>query len=142
MHASINNKQAALSEQFATLRDKQARFEYIVALGKQHTAKHSLADIQTDANLVPGCLAKLWLTRSYQDGLCNFTTDGDSAIMTGVCALLCELYSGETPAAILSVDEDFIESLRIPQVLSSNRRNSLARIHEYIRSFAESQPDA
>lgn len=137
MNASLKEKQVALREQFATLRDKQARFEHIVMLGKAHVAQHKVTDIRDEANLVPGCLAKLWLARAHESGVCHFATDGDSAIMTGVSALLCDLYSAEPPEAIASVEANFVEELRIPQVLSSNRRNSLARIHEYIREFAE-----
>lgn len=88
---------------------------------------------------MPGCLANLWLVAETREGRCHFQCDSDSQIVRAVAGLLCDFYSGHTPAEILALEPDFLEQVGINQHLTANRRNVLSRVWERIRGFAEEQ---
>jgi cysteine desulfuration protein SufE len=90
-----------------------------------------------DANLVSGCLAKLWLVAEFHAGRCVFACDSDSLVVKAIAGLLCEFYSGHAPAEILAHDPQFLAPLGITQHLTPNRRNALSKVWDRIRQFAE-----
>ncbi|NBU08688.1 MAG: SufE family protein [Proteobacteria bacterium] len=101
------------------------------------------AEWRTETHRVPGCVANLWLIAELRDGRCEFRCDSDSQIVRAVAGLLCEFYSGATPAEVLAMDPVFLDQVGINQHLTANRRNVLSRVWERIRTFAEacaSQP--
>ncbi len=132
---TIIEKKDALLAKLSAIRNPQERFSYVVAQARQ-APPLDVAD-KSDANRVEGCLAKLWFVAEFRDGKCFFRTDSDSAIVKGIAAMLCDFYSSCTPDEVLSVDPTFLEKAGISQHLTPNRRNSLSRIWEKIRGFAE-----
>lgn len=90
-----------------------------------------------EQNLVPGCLAKLWLVSEFRAGQCFHACDSDSLVVKAIASLLCDFYSSQTPTEILAHDPAFLAPLGITQHLTPNRRNALAKVWEHIRQFAE-----
>lgn len=86
---------------------------------------------------MPGCLANLWLVAETRAGRCYFQCDSDSQIVRAVAGLLCDFYSGHTPAEILAMEPDFLEQVGINQHLTANRRNVLSRVWERILACAQ-----
>ena len=134
---TIADKQRELLTRLGNIRNAQERFAYVVACGRN--APPLEAVFKTDAYKVEGCLAKLWFVPETRDGRCYFKTDSDSAIVKGIATLLCDFYSGQTSAEILSVDPSFLEQGGINQHLTPNRRNSLGKIWDKIREYAAEQ---
>ncbi|HZL79200.1 MAG TPA: SufE family protein [Candidatus Limnocylindrales bacterium] len=97
-------------------------------------------EFHADENLIPGCLARLWFTAQFRDGLCCFDCDSDSLVVKAIAGLLCDFYSGHAPAEIMAHDPGFLAPLGITQHLTPNRRNALSKIWERIRQFAEANP--
>lgn len=97
------------------------------------------AALRVDAHRVEGCLARLWLVAEYRDGRCWFRSESDSLIVKAVAGLICEFYSGRTPAEILAHPPEFLSRLGITQHLTQNRRAGLARVWEIIRAYAGAQ---
>lgn len=135
MFSALETKDRALSQELTRITDPQQRLAHVVERGRNSQALP--LGSKTDANLVPGCLSKLWLVAEGRDGLCWFRSDSESAIVKGVASLLCEFYSGHTPGEILQAEPTFLSQAGITQHLSANRRNGLARIRGLIREFAE-----
>lgn len=96
------------------------------------------AQDRTDANLVPGCMANLWVVAAFRDGRCRFRCDSDSLVVKSIATLLCDFYSDAEPREILALDPSFLQSAGITQHLSANRRNALSRVWDIIRAFASS----
>ena len=132
---TLAEKQAQLTAELAAVKNGQDRFALLVERAKKipPLAPH----LRVEPNLIPGCLAKLWFIPSNQDGKFFFICDSDSLVVKAVARLLCNFYSGHTPAEILAHDPQFLAPLGITQHLTPNRRNALARIWERIRQFAE-----
>ena len=91
---------------------------------------------RTDENLVPGCISRVWLAGSVQNGRCRFHTDSDSAMVKGLARTLCEIYDDATPGEILATEPELFEALGISKLLTPTRLNGLANLRERIRACA------
>ena len=132
---NLAEKQVERSRQLAALKNGQDRLAFLVEKTKQRPPPAS--ELRVDENLIPGCLAKLWLNPEFRDGKCFFACDSDSLVVKAIAGLLCEFYSGHAPAEILAHDPKFLAPLGITQHLTPNRRNALANVWERIHQFAE-----
>ena len=132
---TLAEKQQQLTAELAALKNGQDRLALLVERAKKSP---SLApELRVEKNLIPGCLAKLWFVPQFCDGKCFFVCDSDSLVVKAVAGLLCDFYSGQTPAEILAHDPKFLAPLGITQHLTPNRRNALSKVWERIRQFAE-----
>ena len=132
---NLAEKQVELTAQLAVLKNGQDRLALLV--DQARTRPLPAPDLRGDANLIPGCLAKLWFVANFRDGRCFFDCDSDSLIVKAIAGLLCDFYSGHAPAEILAHDPNFLAPLGITQHLTPNRRNALSKIWKRIRHFAE-----
>jgi cysteine desulfuration protein SufE len=131
---NLAEKQIQLAAELTAFKHGQDRLACLVEQARRRPA---LAAAQrVEANLLPGCLAKLWFVPQFRDGLCSFACDSDSLIVKAVAGLLCEFYSGHAPPEILAHDPTFLAPLGITQHLTPNRRNALSKVWEHIRQFA------
>jgi len=132
---SIETKRAALVDELAPFEDHFERFAYMVDRAKASPPLDEKYKI--DAFLIEGCLSRLWVYPEFKGGKCYFHTDSDAAITKGTSTLLCELYSGEAPEAVISLEPDFLAEVGITQHLSPNRRNGLSNVRARIKAYAE-----
>ncbi len=132
---SLAEKQLQLVAELTALKNGQDRLAHLVEKAKRHPAL--APDQRVDSNLIPGCLARLWLVSQFRDGNCFFACDSDSLIVKAIAGLLCEFYSGQPPGEVLAHDPKFLAPLGITQHLTPNRRNALAKVWERIKEFAE-----
>ena len=129
-------KRDALLAQLGAFRHPQERLQWLVEQARQRPGLPT--ELKTDAQRVPGCLANLWLVAETREGRCQFQCDSDSHIVRAVAGLLCEFYSGATPAEILAQPPDFLEQVGINQPLTANRRNVLSRVWGRVKAEAAS----
>lgn len=115
--------------------DHFERFAYIIDRAKRHERVGDAFKIE--AFQVEGCLSRLWVVPEFRDGKCYFRADSDAAITKGTAALLCELYSGETPEDVIALEPDFLAEVGVTQHLSPNRRNGLTNVRKRIKAYAE-----
>jgi cysteine desulfuration protein SufE len=73
-----------------------------------------------------------------QDGHSLLAGASDAAIVSGLVALLLRVYSGRTPAEVLSTDPVFLKELGLLEALSTNRGNGIAAMARRIRDVAQS----
>ena len=132
---NLAEKQLQLTAELTALKTGQDRLAFLVEKAKQRPPLD--AGQRVDTNLIPGCLARLWLVAEFRTGQCFFACDSDSLVVKAVAGLLCEFYSGHAPAEILAHDPKFLAPLGITQHLTPNRRNALSKVWDHIRHFAE-----
>ena len=133
---SLEAKKEALVEEITLIPDAYERLGYVVERGKK--AKGLPEDLRIDSFKIEGCMSQLWVVPKFQDGLCYYDSESDSAIVKGIASLLCDFYSEAKPEEIVATDADFLGEVGITQHLSPNRRNGLSRIVESIQRFAKS----
>lgn len=132
---SILEKRDQIVEELSPFEDHFERFSYIIDRSKSHPPLDEVYKIETF--LIEGCLSQLWVFPEFKDGKCYFHTDSDAAITKGTAALLCELYSDETPEDVIGLEPDFLGKVGITQHLSPNRRNGLTNVRKKIKAYAE-----
>ncbi len=132
---SILEKRDQIVEELSPFEDHFERFSYIIDRSKSHPPLDEVYKIETF--LIEGCLSQLWVFPEFKDGKCYFHTDSDAAITKGTAALLCELYSNETPEDVIGLEPDFLGKVGITQHLSPNRRNGLTNVRKKIKAYAE-----
>ena len=115
-----------LLEDFDALDDWQARYEYVIDLGRQLSTMAE-AD-KTLQYKVAGCLSQVWLKAELVEGKLHFAADSDSSIVKGLIGILMILYQDLPPKDALGVDMSarFTE-LGMEEHLSPNRRNGFFR---------------
>ncbi len=135
MSPSPSAQLAALVEEYSYVDDPHERLALLVDRAKKNPPLP--ADLREDAHRVRGCISVVWLVGEFRDGVCRFRSDADSPLVRGLVALVCEVFAGCTPAAIVADDIDPVDALGLLQNLSPTRRNGLASARAAIRAFAQ-----
>jgi cysteine desulfuration protein SufE len=136
---TIEEADAQIIAEFAVHSDWLARYEYLIALGRQNApTDHSL---RTDVHALPGCQAQVWIRAELLDGKLSFQADSDSLITRGILALLLRAFNGHTPADVTGAKLRFPHEVGLTDHLSPARANGLATILSHIRQCAASYAD-
>ncbi|MBA4136995.1 MAG: Fe-S metabolism protein SufE [Opitutus sp.] len=130
-------KQQQMLADLLLIEDAQERLSSIVDRARSRLALSRSEHLE--ANRVPGCVSPVWLIGEYADGRCTFRSDAESPMVRGLVALLCDLYSGGTPAEVLATEPILIEELGLTRTISPTRLNGLRSVRACIREFAAAQ---
>lgn len=137
---SHRQKQTAALLRLRALRSPTERLAWLVAEARRRPTLDAAERV--DRWRVPGCLSQLWIVGDCVDALCRFRCDSDSQVVKAVAGFLCELFSGVSPEAIQAADLSFLETPELQRLLTSNRRNALTRVCEFIQAFAAERLEA
>lgn len=119
------------------LDDWEARYAYIIDLGKQVPAMPDA--LKTEARLVRGCQSQVWLETRYDaaTGRLWLGIESDAVIVRGLGALVLTAYNGKSPAAIIAFDiEGLFAKLDLVRHLSQTRGNGLRSMVKRIQDTA------
>jgi cysteine desulfuration protein SufE len=126
--------QEAIVAEFASLPDWGERYQYLIDLGRRLPPFPEAW--KTDENRLRGCQSQVWIVAEREDGRLVFHATSDSAIVSGLIALVLRVYSGRRPEEILATDPAFVERLGLKSHLSLTRANGLAAMLQRIRELA------
>ena len=134
-HSDIHSEIEDIVDEFDLLGDWEERYKYLIDMGK------ALPDMpesdRTDTNKVKGCVSQVWLVTEPGENTLTFRADSDAHIVRGLAALLLRVYSGRTPAEILSVDaREVLKRIGLSEHLSPQRSNGLTSMIGRIRGAA------
>ena len=125
---------ATIAENLSLFDDWMERYQYIIEMGRDLPPfPEAWAD---DAHRVPGCQSRVWMEAVHRDGALFFAGTSDAAIVSGLIALLLQVYSGRAPAEILATDPVFLKDLGLLEALSTNRGNGIASMARKVREIA------
>lgn len=131
---SLVEKQTQLVADYGIIPDPQERLAAVV---DQARKRPPLPDTErTEANRVKGCVSLAWVVGELRDGRCFFRSDADSPLVRGLLVLLCDFYSGATPADVAATEPALLEELGLARNLSPTRLNGLHSVRAKIREFA------
>jgi cysteine desulfuration protein SufE len=126
---------ADLAEEYEFL-DADDRYRLIIDLGR--TLDPMPDALKTDATLVRGCSASVWVypTR-LDDGRLHFLADSNAAITKGIIALVLLTVQDKAPEAVASADiEAALAPFDLKNQLSSNRTQGIPNMIALIRETA------
>ncbi|MGF6493380.1 cysteine desulfuration protein SufE [Luteibacter sp. 621] len=126
--------QAAIAEEFGFFGDWTERYQYLIDLGKQLPPfpDHE----KNEENRVHGCQSMVWLTRSGDAAKMHFEATSDSAIVSGLIALLLRVYSDRSAQEIVDTQPSYIQDIGLAKHLSPTRSNGLAAMLVRIKAYA------
>jgi len=94
--------------------------------------------LKTDATLVRGCSASVWVYPTARDGNLHFLADSNAAITKGIIALVLAAVQDKAPEEILATDFDAVLApFDLKAQLSSNRTQGIPNMISLIRETAE-----
>lgn len=131
-----------LTTAFEMMPSWQERYRLIIDMGRKLPPLPE--DQYVDENLLDGCMSKVWLTASQQQGpdgsVMHFVADSDSQIVKGLIAIVFEVFNERSPEEILTTDIDSVfRQLELEQHISSGRRNGLSSMVRRVRELAQAE---
>ena len=131
---SIADTERELVEEFALFDDWIDRYQYIIDMGRQLPAFPESE--KTEEQRIKGCQSQVWLVTRARGDYLEFQAVSDSAIVSGLIAMLMRIYSGRPAREILATQPSFIAAIGLDQHLSPTRSNGLHAMLGAIRNAA------
>jgi cysteine desulfuration protein SufE len=115
--------------------DGDDRYRLLIDLGRELPPMPDA--LKTDATLVRGCSASVWVYPVTEEGQLTFLADSNAAITKGIIALVLKTVDGKSPADILQTKiEDALAPFDLKNQLSSNRTQGIPNMIGLIRETA------
>lgn len=127
--------QREIAEEFALFGDWSERYQYLIDLGRKLPPFPD--DWRTEAHRLHGCQSMVWVVPEGDTERLHLQAASDSAIVSGLIALVLRVYNDRSADAILATEPDFIRAIGLGSHLSPTRSNGLAALLGKIREFAE-----
>jgi len=131
---SLAEKQRQLVAKLAIIEDLHERLAALMSRAKRWPAP-SPEDLTEDSR-IQGCQSRVWLTGVLESGACRWRMESDAPMVKGLVALLCELYDGATPEAVLALEPTLFDDLGIARMISPTRLAGLASVRMRIKQIA------
>jgi cysteine desulfuration protein SufE len=112
------------------------RYQYLIDLGKKLPPLRE--EEKTDDKLLAGCQSRVWLYLEGDAGRVTIRANSDAAIVSGLIALLTQVYSGCSARQIVETEPYFIREIGLSDHLSPTRANGLHAMLTAIKSHAQS----
>ena len=110
------------------------RYQYLIDLGRKLSP---LDDSEkTDDKLLAGCQSQVWLYLEGDADRVTIRANSDAAIVSGLIALLSQVYSGCSAQQIVDTEPYFIHEIGLADHLSPTRANGLHAMLNAIRGHA------
>ena len=122
--------------------DADERYRLLIELGRELGPMPEA--LKTDATLVRGCSAKVWVYPVVEDGRLHFLADSNAAITKGIVALVLSAVQDKPAAEVARTDIGAaLQPFDLRNQLSSNRTqgvpNMIALVRETAARFAADQ---
>jgi cysteine desulfuration protein SufE len=127
---------ADLQDEYEFL-DADDRYRLLIDLGR--TLEPMPEPLKTDATLVRGCSASVWVYPTRRDdGVLHFLADSNAAITKGIIALVLISVQDRAPSDILATNiEAALAPFDLRNQLSSNRTQGIPNMIALIRETAQ-----
>lgn len=136
-NASAVQAQQEIADEFAFFGDWTERYQYLIDLGKQLPSFRE--EWKTEDYRVHGCQSMVWLVPSGDASNMHFDATSDSAIVSGLIALVLRVYSDRPAAEIVATEPAFIQQIGLAKHLSPTRSNGLAAMLVKLKAYAAAE---
>ena len=110
------------------LDDEEMRFEYILDLAKRHKDDEFPEAWKTDANLMHGCMSKVWIVHEMKNGKNYFRGHSDAAIVNGLVTMMTESFSGLTAEELRALTLDHVRKLNLGALTTQRQIGMMAML--------------
>ncbi|HEU4820877.1 MAG TPA: SufE family protein, partial [Qipengyuania sp.] len=115
--------------------DSDDRYRLLIELGR---SLEPMPDaLKTDATLVRGCSAQVWVYPTGETGRLHFLADSNAAITKGIVALVIAAVQDQPASAVVAMDiAGALAPFDLTNQLSSNRTQGLPNMIALVRGHA------
>lgn len=128
--------QDEIIDSFSLFSEWLDRYQYLIDLGRKLPTLPETE--KTDDKLLAGCQSQVWLLLEETTGEVSIRANSDAAIVSGLIALLIQVYSGCSAQQIVDTEPYFIQEIGLNDHLSPTRANGLHAMLGAIKSYASS----
>ena len=115
--------------------DADERYRLLIELGRE--LDEMPPALKTDATLVRGCSASVWVYPTKRDGRLHFLADSNAAITKGIVALVLAAVQDRPAAEVAAMDVGAaLEPFDLKNQLSSNRTQGVPNMIALVRQHA------
>lgn len=133
---SAAEAQQEIVEEFAFFTDWSERYQYLIDLGRK--LPDFPEELKREEYRVHGCQSQVWLVPEGDAGCMHFRAISDSAIVSGLIALVLRVYSDRPAKEIVDTEPGFIDSIGLARHLSPTRSNGLSAMLATLKTHAAS----
>jgi cysteine desulfuration protein SufE len=126
--------QRELIEEFGFFDNWTDRYQYLIDLGRK--LPEFPDEWRTEQHRLHGCQSQVWIHHERRGELLHFDAISDSAIVSGLIAILLRVYSDRRPADIADTEPGFVSAIGLDAHLSPTRKNGLHAMLAAIRGTA------
>ncbi len=132
----IEWEQKELIEEFQLFDNWMDRYQHIIDLGKR--LPEFPEEWKIEENRIYGCQSQVWfkIEKNENYDRLSFQAISDSAIVSGLIAILIRVYSDQLLEDIVTSSLDFVSEIGLDQHLSPTRSNGLDLMIKAIRNAA------
>ena len=131
---SIKIIEQEISQEFEIFDTWMEKYEYLIDLGKQ--LEKFPDEWRTEDNKIHGCQSRVWFKTGLKNNLFTCSAVSDSAIVSGLIALLMRIYNNKNPRDIIETEPSFISLIGLSEHLSTTRNNGLNLMMKKIKQDA------
>jgi cysteine desulfuration protein SufE len=128
--------EAELVRKYRRIEDRQERLQVLLE------QKNHLPGLRPEERVseweVHGCSSRLWMTGELAGGVIHWRIETESLMVRSLAGVSLCLCQKRCPEEVANWNPSWLEELDFGTVLSSTRRNGLARIHQRVRELARS----
>ena len=115
--------------------DADERYRLLIELGRE--LEEMPQALKTDATLVRGCSAAVWVYPTEHDGKLHVLADSNAAITKGIVALVLSAVQDKPAAEVASMDvAKALEPFDLRNQLSSNRTQGVPNMIALVKQHA------
>ncbi len=115
--------------------DADERYRLLIELGRELDDMPQA--LKTDATLVRGCSASVWVYPTERDGQLHFLADSNAAITKGIVALVLAAVQDKPAAEVAAMDvAGALEPFDLRNQLSSNRTQGVPNMIALVKQHA------
>jgi cysteine desulfuration protein SufE len=115
--------------------DADERYRLLIELGRELEPMPDA--LKTDATLVRGCSAAVWVYPTQQDGRLHFLADSNAAITKGIVALVLSAVQDQPAAEVAQMDvAAALAPFDLKNQLSSNRTQGVPNMISLVKQHA------
>ena len=127
-------KLAKIVERFKKRSNPKQKYEQLLWYGKKLPLMPE--EDKVTENRVQGCVSKVYITATQEDGKILYQGDSDAQLVKGLVAFLIEGLNGLPPEEIIKVEPTFIEETGLQVSLTPSRANGFYNIFQMMKQKA------
>ncbi|MBT6885921.1 MAG: SufE family protein [Rhodospirillaceae bacterium] len=111
--------------------DEDMRFEYIIDIGKRANDDDFPEVFKVDANLMHGCMSKVWIADRIEDGRYYFSGFSDAIIVKGLVTMMIESFSGLTGDELQAITAEHVRHLNLGALTTQRQVGMMAMLEHF-----------